>query len=362
MTLLHTYLLKQFYKFLATVGSGFVALYLLIDFFEKWDNFSAAGKPLSEAITYFILFIPSVIDQLGPILILLSGVISLGILNHSHELTALKAGGLPLRKIVRPLIAGGVLTTIIFLAAAQWLLPITVAKTNDIWLEGIKGETPAGIVRNNRYYYRGIEGFYSFDWPDTNNFEFKNFSYSTWNDDYDLRQLLSAKTASWNKEKNDWTLTGGVIQLEGEDQPYTTRPFTTKTFSFPENPELFRTPQNQEAESSLSQLLDSAINARTDFESRDAWIAFLGRVSYIFLGLPLLLLGLPILLISYQKWGRDLSIAIPASCALAFFAWALWGALQSLAIAGSFSPWLAASLIHVTFASIGLYLLRRFDI
>lgn len=361
MTLLHSYLLKQFTKFLLTVGAGFVALYLLIDFFEKWDNFVAAGKSFSVALTYFILFIPSVIDQLGPILILLSGVIALGLLNHSHELTALKAGGLPLRLIVRPLIVGGLLTTMLFLASAQWLLPVTVAKTNDIWLEGVKGETPQGIVRNDRYYYRGFEGFYSFAWPDTEVFSFENFSYSTWNKDFNVRELITAKKAHYNEENNIWTLTNGVIQQEADSDPYTTTVFASQEFSFSENPSVFRTPQNIQAESSLSDLFVAAINAKVDFEKRDAWLAFLGRISYIFLGMPLLLLGLPILLISYQKWGRDLSIAIPASCALAFFAWAIWGALQSLAIAGSFPPWLAASLIHVLFAGIGLYLLREFD-
>lgn len=92
MNLLNRYLLKQFFIYFFTVNAGFVAIYLLVDFFEKFDDFSNAGKPLSMALEYFILTIPSIVDQLGPIFILLSGVISLGILNHSNELVALKAG------------------------------------------------------------------------------------------------------------------------------------------------------------------------------------------------------------------------------------------------------------------------------
>ena len=35
VTLLNRYLLSQFIKFFLTVNSGFVAIYLLVDFFEK---------------------------------------------------------------------------------------------------------------------------------------------------------------------------------------------------------------------------------------------------------------------------------------------------------------------------------------
>jgi lipopolysaccharide export system permease protein len=73
----------------------------------------------------------------------------------------------------------------------------------------------------------------------------------------------------------------------------------------------------------------------------------------------LLLLGLPVLLISYRRWGRDLSVAIPASCGLAFVAWGFWGAMQSLARANYINPLLAAVVIHLLFGSAGLFLLRK---
>lgn len=361
MNLLNRYLLRQFAKYFFTVNFGFIALYLLIDFFEKFDNFSGAGKPMPLVLKYFLFSIPSVVDQLGPIFILLSGVITLGILNHSNELIALKAGGIPLRKIIRPLLMGSILITALFLGAAQYLLPFTVSTTNQIWLAGVQGKTPIGIVRNDRYYYRGTKGFYSFRWPDTKTFHFKNFSYSTWDERYDIDELISAQNSSWNPAKNQWTLNNGQVQHKKDGNIFITQSFASKSFTFPETPDVFLTPQNQAAESSLTDLYKKIGTTTVAHESQVAWTNFLGRISYIFLGLPLLILGLPILLISYQKWGKDLSIAIPASCGLAFSAWAIWGALQSLAIAGKFSPWLAAGLIHVSFAAVGLLLLRRFE-
>ncbi len=102
-------------------------------------------------------------------------------------------------------------------------------------------------------------------------------------------------------------------------------------------------------------------DAEIDHEKNKAWADFLGRISFLLLGLPLLLLGLPILLYSYRKWGRDLSVAIPASCGLAFIAWGAWSSLQSLALAEYMSPVIAASVLHITFALLGFFLLVKND-
>ncbi len=361
MNLLNRYIFSQFIRYFFTVNMAFVSIWLLIDFFEKGDDFSNAGKPLSMSLTYFALTIPSIMDQLGPVFILLAGVITLGILNHSNELTALKAGGLPLRKIIRPIIVGGLLITTIYLAAAQWLLPITVSKTNHIWYQELKGKVPLGIVRNGRYYYRGAEGFYSFAWPNPKRYIFNNFSYSTWDKEYNLNELITAKYAFWHADQHKWELHGGQIQHQQPDHSYKIDDFRLKQFTFNETPTDFLVPVNKAAEYSLTDLFWETERARTPDEKHIAWTSFLGRISFLLLGMPLLLLGLPILLYSYRKWGRDLSVAIPVSCGLAFLAWGLWGALQSLSIAGYIAPWLAASSLHILFILTGSYLLKKND-
>jgi lipopolysaccharide export system permease protein len=361
VNLLNRYLLKQFFLYFFTVNAGFVAIYLLVDFFEKFDDFSNAGKPLSMALQYFILTIPSIVDQLGPIFILLSGVISLGILNHSNELVALKAGGVPLRLIIRPLLLGSVFFTILFVLAAEFVLPITVAKTNNIWFEQLKGKVMVGIIRNGRYYYKGKNGFYSFKWPNKSKYEFHYFSFSQWDEEYNIKTLTTARVAYWDDKKDRWIFVNGQVQERGTDGEYQITIFTKKKLVLPEHPKDFLVPANKAAELSLSGLYQEIGRSDVDHEIRTARTLFLGKISYIFLGLPLLLLGLPILLYSYRKWGRDLSVAIPVSCGLAFVAWGMWGALQSLSIAGYISPIIAACSIHIVFALTGVFLLIKND-
>ena len=198
MQLLTRYLLIQYIRHFLTLTVGFSALYLLIDFFEKFDEFSEAGEPMSLVISFFMLNVPYVVDQLSPVLILLSGVITLGILNNNNELLALKAGGIPLRTILRPILVGAIVSTLLFILAAQFLLPRTIAVTNDIWFEQIRGKVPLGIFRNGRYYFKGSEGFYSFQWPNKEKMIFKDFSYSAWDDNFNIRSMVAAEYCSWN--------------------------------------------------------------------------------------------------------------------------------------------------------------------
>ncbi len=359
MKLLHRYLITQFAKNFILVASAFIVIYLLIDFLDKFDNFSESGKSLGDAVTFFLLNVPFIIDQLGPVLILLSGVLTLGILNHNNELTALKAGGIPLRSIIDPILFAGAVSTFLFLIMAQWILPTSISTTNRIWFEEVQGKVPLGVHRNDRYYYKGSEGFYSFKWPDTEVYRFNNFSYSRWNEEYNVYSLISAEWAEW--QNNAWILQNGQIQQRMAKNAYNTDEFTTLEAPFPESPDHFFIPEYRSAELSLTGLFRDIFNNDADDDNREKWANFFGRLSYIFLGLPLLLLGLPILTLVYMKWGRDLSIAIPVSCGIAFVAWGGWGSLQSLAKAGYFSPLLAATVVHLFFAAIGLILLQKQD-
>lgn len=360
MNLLNRYLFGHFLKYFFTVNAGFVSIYLLVDFFEKIDDFKNGGKSMGLALQYFFLTIPYVVNQLGPVFILLAGVISLGMLNHSNELNALKAGGIPLRLIIRPLLSGSVVVTILFLASAEFLLPVTISQTNSIWYEELKGRVPLGITRNARYYYKGQNGYYSFLWTDYNSYKFDNFSYSQWDENYNVKTLTTAKTAGWMSYDNTWILQDGQIQ-EKQGKEYTITNFEEKGFEFPEKPEDFLVPVNEAAERSLTERYQAYEDSQFEYERNAAWTNFLGKISYLVLGLPLLLIGLPILLYSYRKWGRDLSVAIPASCGLAFIAWGGWSALQSLAIAGHMSPVVAGVALHIIFAVLGFFLLVKND-
>ena len=316
------------------------------------------GQSILLVFQFFLLSIPFIIDMLGPVLILLAGVISLGVLSHNNELTAMMAGGIHLRTIINPILIGALLLTMLFLAMAQWVLPRTIGATNTIWYENVKGMVPLGIFRNGRYYYKGKEGFYSFarPWPKKN--IFLDFSYSSWSPDHKLETLTSSKSAEWTP-KHGWLLKKGQIQRNINPGDFRTTLFDKQKFSFPESPQFFFIPKHQSAELSLTELFQEMYKQENESKTIVAQTNFYSRISYTLLGIPLLFMGLPMLMLSYRKWGKDLAVAIPVSCGMAFVAWGIWGALQSLAKAGYLSPLIASMLIHVLFGVTGFIFLHK---
>ncbi|THB79421.1 MAG: YjgP/YjgQ family permease [Desulfobulbaceae bacterium] len=359
MQLLTRYIIGQFIRYFLTINLAFVAMYLLIDFFEKYDSFLETDKSLGVVLKFFMLNIPFIVDQLGPVLTLLSGVITLGILNHTNELTALKAAGIPLKRIIRPILMAAMSITVIYFTAAQFILPKTISVTNKIWYEDVRGKVPLGIFRNGRYYFKGKEGFYSFKWPNKEKLAFRTFSYSTWDEEYNVNKVLVAEFAEWVPPI--WILRAGQLEQHSKDGTYETELFVEKGLELPETPQDFLIPEYQTAELSLVGLFTAIGDQPTEAQEIAARADFYSRVSYLLLGLPLLLVGLPVLLLSYQKWGRDLSVAVPVSCGIAFVAWGTWGALQSLAKNGYVYALPAAFSIHIIFSLIGIYLLLKQD-
>jgi lipopolysaccharide export system permease protein len=242
---------------------------------------------------------------------------------------------------------------------SQFILPKTIAITNHIWNKEVKGRVALGIYRNGRFYYRGREGFYSFARPDLKRDNFLFFSYASWDPNYRLSSLIAAQQAIW--QEGTWTLSEGQIQTAIDKNKFITETFSKKTFDFPEKPTDFFVPKYRSMELSLTGLYQEARRKQAPDEKNKAWAEFFGRISYTLLGIPLLLLGLPLLLFVYRAWGRDLSLAIPVSCGMAFACWGVWGTLQSLAKAGYLHPFLAATSIHLLVGLLGTVLLLRED-
>jgi lipopolysaccharide export system permease protein len=358
MILLDRYLFIQFLRNMVLVLAALVTIYLLIDFFERIDDFVEAKKSFGLAAKYFLLKTPLIIEQLIPIIILLGGIIVLGLLNHHGEILALKALGIHTFRITIPITVTAVVFSLMTLAFAEWIVPPTTSHTNKIFYEQVRQEKPKGILRENRFYYKNESGFYSFEKHDRENNRFDSFIFTSWDDNYTLDMFLTADSAFW--KNGSWTFKNCRIKQKNIDGGYNVTTHDEKSLPLSVNPEDFFVPEYKINELSFSELY-SLSKTNNGTRGTEAGLKFLERLSFIFLGVPLLMLGLPLLLIAHQKWGRDLSLAIPLSCGLAFAAWGGWSVMQSLAKAAIINPHFAAWSIHLLIAAIGTFLILQQD-
>ena len=337
--------------------SALTCIYFLVDFFERIDNFLDAGKPISLAIKYFMLKIPLMVDMLQPVCILLAGVITLGLLNHNHETMALKAGGIGTLRIIRPILSSALFFTFLALFMAQWILPSTVAETTRIWDEEVHNKIPKGTVRQGRIYFKGSQGIYSFIRQNPSSNLFNDFTYAQIDQSYQPQLLLTAEKALWQNGK--WTFFKGQLKKPAPNSKsrYKLTFFKQIDFDLPEEPKHFFAPTYSPQEQSISSLYKKT----QKYNTLSAWVGLHSRLSYIFLGLPLIFMGLPVLIIVNQQWGKDLTIAVPLSCGLAFAAWGWWSMSQSLAKAAYLRPSLAAWSMYFIVIPLAYHLLKKQD-
>jgi lipopolysaccharide export system permease protein len=359
MTLLDRYIFRQFFLNLLLVLASLVSIYLLVDFFERIDNFTEAGKSAGLAVTYFLLKIPFIYDQMSPVCILLAGVITLGLLSKNREQMALHAGGISLARIVSPIMAAALCFTLLTVANAQWVLPVTNTRINEIWYQEVNEQVADGIVRKGRIFYRGEEGIYTFQRPDPRQHNFTRFIYAAYDAERRLTLLLTASRASWSAAEG-WSFAQGQMKTVAANGGYDIKLFSELRRALPDTPLDFFVPAYRVTELSLSELHKSA---RTSLQHGD-WqgtAPINQRFSFLFLGVPLLLLSIPLMHSLQRKWNRDLAMTIPISCVLAFLAWALWNVTQSLAHAAFVNPVLASWSIHAVLIVTGLILLWRLN-
>lgn len=95
-----------------TVLIGLVGIFTIADFVEKIDNFVDAGAGVNLMLVYYGYSLPYFIDMALPMSMLLATVFSLGTLNKHYEIAAMRASGISMLRIARPLLLLGITFTI----------------------------------------------------------------------------------------------------------------------------------------------------------------------------------------------------------------------------------------------------------
>ncbi len=355
MNLLDRYIFRQFAVNFLLILAALISIYLLIDVFERLDNFQEKQLPAGLIVRYFLAKIPVIYDQMAPVCLLLAGIITLGLLMNRLELQTMNAGGISKARVMRPLLIGVGIFTLLSVAMAQWLLPQASAQVQQIWQQQVQGKTKSGIVRAGVTYFRGKEGIYSFKEQGENRNQFKNFRYITLSTDGERLTTLFASQATATSQQ--WHFTNGYLLGKDETGTLQMTPFTTKELTLANSPADFFSPVQLASTMPLSVLVSKGLGAMSNRQDR---VDLHRRLSFIFLGVPLLLIAMPLMLRFQQTRGSmNLALAVPASAGLAFFAWGIWSGLQALSLGGSMEPLVASWIIHLACSGVGMVMLWR---
>lgn len=156
MKRLHSFVLKSFLGPLAF--TFFVCMFvLLMQFLWRYID-ELVGKGLEwTVIAEFLFYVSATLVPMAlPLAILLASIMTFGNLGENYELTAMKAAGISLRRIMQPLITLVVIISISAFFFANYVMPVASLKTTSLLVD-IKEQKPELILK---------EGIFTNDLPD----------------------------------------------------------------------------------------------------------------------------------------------------------------------------------------------------
>lgn len=119
------YVLRQFVLTFFFAILAFITIYLAIDLMEKLDDFFDRNVETPIILKYYLFKIPDIIHLVVPIAMLLASLFTIGRLDTSHELTAIRAAGRSVRRFVLPLLGFGIIVSCGMIYFDGWVVPIT---------------------------------------------------------------------------------------------------------------------------------------------------------------------------------------------------------------------------------------------
>jgi lipopolysaccharide export system permease protein len=203
MPIIYKYILKEMLKYFAIVMGAVVGIYLAVDFFEKIDSFIEADVPFSKAAFFFAFKVPLIISQIIPVCVLLSVLIIFCLMVKNNEIIALKSSGVGMYYMVRPVIALGFLFTLVLFFLSEVIVPVTVEKSNSIWLQDVK-KKKAVVSQKKNIWIKGVNSIIHMDYYDPEKKTIFGITINRFDKEFRLIKRTDAKQAVYTEKT--WVL------------------------------------------------------------------------------------------------------------------------------------------------------------
>ena len=357
MKILDRYLVKQFLQTLLFALLAFTLIFVVLDTMENLDDFideSVAGKLVLQ---YYLVFIPEMIRIILPISVLLASLFTAGKLANLNELTAIKASGVSLYRMMIPFLITSILISFFTVYFSGYLVPM--ANKHKVFIE--QTYMKKGLVHfgSNIFFQDTGSRIVTINYYDVSMGQANQVSIQEF-DPKDKTKLISRSDGfrmSYDSTKSKWQLFSGTTR-NFYDNSERLEKFLVKDYpSLHFKPEDVIKKQRKPEEMTLSELKNfSEEQLRTGNNAVRTEIAYHSRIAYAFSSIIVVMFGLPI---SSNRRRGGLAIQFGISMAVTFLYLVFMKISQAFGENGVLNPFLTAWLANLLFLVIALVNLKR---
>ncbi len=359
MTILTRYILSEFFKTLFLALIAMVALFVVINFFEKIDEFFSHSASVFLCFGYYFYKLPLIAFHMAPVAFLLSTVITISSFSKSNEIIAMKSSGLSLMRLTGPILSASLVFSLITIVANEWVIPFTTRKANYIFHVEIKKDRPKGVFRRDKIWYRSNDGaIWQIGLFNVRKQELRNISIFKYEGGENLRERVDAARAVW--KKGNWIFHHGSIRTFDKSGISTSEEFKRRKIFYPIVPDDLVKIKKKKEEMSLRDLYAYAQKVKREgMDNSKSMVDLHHKIAYPFISLITALIAIPFSLKSARSGGVILSVGL--SIILGFSYYFIFSMGISLGYGGTLPPFLAAWGPNLILIAMGLYLILTID-
>lgn len=362
--ILDDYVLREFLTSLALVEVSFVLLSLIFSFFELMGDIIRNHAALSIVLEYLLNLTPSMIYTITPLSVLIAVLVTIGVFQRSNELTAMKATGISLYRMIVPIFMIAAILSIALFSFDQLYLP-TANRRQEALRSIIKGKPPRTFLRPDRQWIFGEkspgvpERIFYYEFFDPTNNQFANLTVFEFQpNSFQLARRIFASNVHWEPRLHEWVFENGWERsfADGTISSYTT--FDAHVFpQIAETPQYFKKEDMPSSEMTFTELARYIHDLQqSGFDTLPLRVQLNKKIAYPLVTLVMAVLAVPFAL-STGRRGSLTGVAIAIGVAIAY--WMAAGLFEAMGNVNTLPAALAAWSPDLMFALAGGYLLLR---
>jgi lipopolysaccharide export system permease protein len=315
------------------------------------------GMPIIIAVQIFLFRLPGIVVYIFPMATLLAALLAFSRLSHDSEVIAFKAHGISLYRLIVPVAVLGVLVSLLNLTFSEIVVPASNVAAKNLLIVTAVGQQPK--MQNNvflpeleqgvlkRIFYAGTMSGEAMSGVIVQEF-----------DQGKLSQIINAREAAWQKDKNQWLFRDGIIYLLSEAGEYKhIIKFKEQYVTIKYTPADFFIGDRNPDEMNMAQLREFiALKSKMGSDITDLNIQLNMKMAIPFASLVFALLGAPLGLSGRRTSG---SVGLGISILVIFFYYLLTSITIAVGELKFFAPGLAAWLPNIITGALGWYILSR---
>lgn len=356
MSVIFRYVGREFLKLFLLCMLALVLIYLLFDFIDRAGNFFKSDPALLHVLLYYFYKIPTIIFQLVPVSVLLACLLTLALLSRHSEITAMKAGGISVPRLVSPIILLTICLAVVAFGINEFVLPVATQKMKYVKKVHIKKQEWRVKIHKVNLWYKSpgaIYHIYRFE-PELQRLE--KLHVYRFDDQFQLTERIDADIGQWVND--GWTALDGVRRNFAAGTLQNEEAFAELRLDLPETPDELKVYKRDPEQMSFRDLRRYIHELRREgYDVRKYVVDLHGKVSFALVSVIMALLGVPWAIRSGRQGGVAFGIGLAVIIGVVY--WIVLGFSLALGRSGTLPAVPAAWGPHVLFGIIGLIGLFR---